>query len=510
MPSILLDVVKHASLKPASRNTGAIKNLVFVLFDEFYFFKFDLLIAEFLGRTKGRTAVVLSSYNRFVGLYCRLVGIETIRLPEPNSEEMAYARAIFASFEEACFDLAQEMVDKRQAIGFVYEGIPYGKLIVSDFLGRTRVSQYSNMFLDKSIRNGLIQRLAMSVAFDRLLNEHKSVNLFGFNEKNFLPANVIAFKGRSKGRVFEWKPTQRRHEICVKLFTDETWHSHPFSLNLAPDDFDALLGDSSTPSEGARWLKEKYENNNWYNRDILLVKGGQSIAKLETKVAEMGPSGVVGIFPHIFWDATFSYGENYFVDYNDLFDDLFDLIPRHPKVLFVVKFHPDYAFKNAQAGKDANADFSNALAKLRSCQNVVIFYPNDTVNLFELMTQIDTIVTVRGTVGIEGALLGKNVSVFGTGRYSAYGFTHTYRSVEAFDQDLAKSNGKKPAPDMASQRAALFWNELYEKAPINLSRYLLFSPHGSSVKNPLRINYVIKGWINLESDAANRLSEVLK
>ena len=117
--------------------------------------------------------------------------------------------------------------------------------------------------------------------------------------------------------------------------------------------------------------------------------------------------------------------------------------------------------------------------------------------------------TVRGTVGL-GALLGKNVSVFGTGRYSAYGFTHTYRSVEAFDQDLAKSNGTKPAPALASQRAALFWNELYEKAPINLSRYLLFSPHGSSVKNPLRINYVIKGWINLESDAANRLSEVLK
>ena len=47
-------------------------------------------------------------------------------------------------------------------------------------------------------------------------------------------------------------------------------------------------------------------------------------------------------------------------------------------------------------------------AQLQSYHNVVIFYPDDTVNLFELMTQIDTVVTV-GTVGIEGALLGKNV-----------------------------------------------------------------------------------------------------
>ena len=154
MPAILLDAIRHASLAPASRNAGAVKNLVFVLFDEFYFFKFDLLIAEFLGKTKGRTAVVLSSYNRFVGLYSRLVGIETIRLPEPDSEEVAVASAIFTLFEEDCFDQVRESVDKQKAIAFVYEGIPYGKLIVSDFLGRTRISQYSSMFLCKSIGTG--------------------------------------------------------------------------------------------------------------------------------------------------------------------------------------------------------------------------------------------------------------------------------------------------------------------------------------------------------------------
>ena len=510
LPSIASDLLRHRAMFKSPDKTGEVENIIFVLFDEFYFFKFDFLIAEYLGRTKGRTVVITSHFNRFVGIYSKCMGIETIRLSRPNAKNIEEASHVLKTLECACFDSESNFVNKRKMVNFHFDGIPFGKFIISDVLGRTRDSDYSKIFLDNSIRSVIINRLALSFNARNFLIGNKNVKRLFFNEKNFLPANVVAYAAMDRYQVFEWKPTQRRSEICLKSFTSENWFTHPFSLNKTPTELELMFDGSSETSVGEKIIREKYTNNNWYNRDILIVSKETSLKRLLTRIKIQKPTGIIGIFPHIFWDATFSYGTNFFIDYKSLFQELFALIPMHPELLFVVKFHPDYSFKNSQAKLSVNHDFQSELLNLENQPNVVIFYPDEVVNMYDLLTQLDTIVTVRGTVGIEGAMLGKNVSIFGTGRYSDYGFTHLYKSVEQFNDDLVIYKGKKAAPVDAAARAALYWRELYDKTPIDLSKNLLFSPYGSSTSHPLCVNYVIKSWIGETSDAAQRIDEILK
>ena len=69
--------------------------------------------------------------------------------------------------------------------------------------------------------------------------------------------------------------------------------------------------------------------------------------------------------------------------------------------------------------------------------------PISTWSLFQAM---DYCLTVRGTVGIEAAMLGKVVLTAGTGRYDCHGFTHDFTSSKEYLQclqhieDLEKSS----------------------------------------------------------------------
>ena len=69
--------------------------------------------------------------------------------------------------------------------------------------------------------------------------------------------------------------------------------------------------------------------------------------------------------------------------------------------------------------------------------------PISTWSLFQAM---DYCLTVRGTVGIEAAMLGKVVLTAGTGRYDCHGFTHDFPSSKEYLQclqhieDLEKSS----------------------------------------------------------------------
>ena len=92
---------------------------------------------------------------------------------------------------------------------------------------------------------------------------------------------------------------------------------------------------------------------------------------------------------------------------------------------WIVKLHPASVVKDRRDGYAGEPSEVTAMREtLGELPAHIAFLPPDspvsTLALYDLM---DYCLTVRGTVGIEGAMFGKTVLTAGTGRYDGYGFT---------------------------------------------------------------------------------------
>ena len=127
---------------------------------------------------------------------------------------------------------------------------------------------------------------------------------------------------------------------------------------------------------------------------------------------------------------------------NFIFDDYCDqlrktlefVIKNDDKNLWIIRPHP--------ASKIFN-EMSNILEILKESKknNIVICPKNLTVN--ELYKICDTVVTGRGTIGLEFASEGKNVITAGSSPYSKFGLCHEARSQKKYFNYLKNINNLK-------------------------------------------------------------------
>ena len=94
-PNILIDLFLHYK---RTRKLGAqqpVKNIFFVPYDEFYFFKFDLLLANFCNESLGKSVVLTTPTSKFIKLYCKFMGLECHRLGKRLIDDLLEAKKIF-------------------------------------------------------------------------------------------------------------------------------------------------------------------------------------------------------------------------------------------------------------------------------------------------------------------------------------------------------------------------------------------------------------------------------
>ena len=94
------------------------------------------------------------------------------------------------------------------------------------------------------------------------------------------------------------------------------------------------------------------------------------------------------------------------------------------KSKLIVKDHPSNLFKLQSLGiKYKSPIKSFLLAQKEEFKKRVIYLKPDTkISTISVIEHSDYILTVRGTVGIEASLFGKNVIFAGNGRFNGYGF----------------------------------------------------------------------------------------
>ena len=133
----------------------------------------------------------------------------------------------------------------------------------------------------------------------------------------------------------------------------------------------------------------------------------------------------VVIFPHIFWDGTFFWGEVLFDNYEQWFREVLKIANQNSNLNWIIKVHPANIVKDARDGSNAEHSEVTVLKEVLGGmpEHICLIEASSNVSTLSLFSVMDYCLTVRGTIGIEAAYRGIPVLTAGTGRYDRRGFT---------------------------------------------------------------------------------------
>ena len=133
-----------------------------------------------------------------------------------------------------------------------------------------------------------------------------------------------------------------------------------------------------------------------------------------------------------------SYGTDLFLNYNEWLVETVKTACNNKKVKWFIKIHPSNIWRREMGSNEylERVLLSKYFSKLPD--HIKIIGPDTPISPLSWMKTADFGVTVRGTVGLEMACMGKPVITAGTGRYEGVGFTLDSKSKEEYRRRLLK------------------------------------------------------------------------
>ena len=232
---------------------------------------------------------------------------------------------------------------------------------------------------------------------------------------------------------------QEFNAVYFRKINRSNFYRHPTDVNL--NEYVNFLRNVNVVNiDIANYVSNLYDRNNWFARNQKkIVKN--NFSKLNVDIIKSASSNklIVGVFPHIFWDAASIYGDDLFINYYDWFLKLLNYINsgQSSNIIWVIKMHPDLVFKSTLNNR-AIKKLNNYLTELQiKNNNVKIIWPADEIRTDHLLKILDYCVTVRGTVGIESSILGVKTVTAGSGRYSNRNFTIDPTTIDNYFEFLS-------------------------------------------------------------------------
>lgn len=378
------------------------------------------------------------------------VGVETIEpfaryCPSPDRQQATVLLGRVSSFAEL--------------IELAWNGVTVGKYVSSSLM---RQSRRGSLDLDDPVmRERIIDGLAASIAFvagaERMLAELSPMVLVQV-DRGYSPFGEIFDVCINRGvPVITWNIAHRDNTLMLKRYHASNRDAHPSSLSseswrrLCAAPWDKQQHDLLNQE-----LADSYNSGEWYGEvGTQFGKRRWSREEIATRLGLDPGKKTAVVFAHIFWDATFFWGEDIFRDYEEWFVETVRAACANNRLNWLIKVHPANLVKDRRDGVSGEPSEVVALRdRIGPLPNHVKVIPADTdITTLSLFEVVDYCLTVRGTVGMEAALLGKNVLTAGTGRYDRHGFTTDFDSRDAYLARLARLE-ELPPPTAAMRELA--------------------------------------------------------
>lgn len=409
-----------------------------------------------------------------------------VLLPDNRGATSDFYRSIGAdeilSLEEivrpvSTADLAsvkRRIVDGQSLLAAEYGGVGIGKFVASTVMRRSRIGSVDprNPDLADNIEQALKRSMA-AVDWARRIFDRYNPDLVCFYDRGYTPEGELSEVAFSCGaRAMTWNSAHKGGYIMSKR-----QNSANKSLHFSAPSQSTWQHLTNMPWTAGLWdaLREEvegcYRSGTWY--DEVGTQFNKHVRSRDDIIRELGldPSKKTAVvFPHLFWDATFFWGEDLFDDYRDWFCQVLQVAADNPRLNWIVKLHPASVVKDRRDNFHGEASEITAMRETLGARpdHMAFLPPDSPISTLSVYSVMDYCLTVRGTVGIESAIFGVPVLTAGTGRYDGYGFTIDSRTREEYLSRLNALNALPPPSAGSVETARRFAYGLFMLRPLEL------------------------------------------
>lgn len=315
-----------------------------------------------------------------------------------------------------------------------------------------------------------------------------------FVEKGYTPAGELFDACVNAGvRCVQWISAPETGKLIFKAYSAKNRSLHPLALS------DAGWAQVQDP---AQWTDDKrdqvinklrshYESGSWYNRQQLQTgKSILSSAEVSDLLGLDKTKKTAIIFSHIFYDATFFYGESLYSDYKEWLVETVRHAIDNPHMNWVVKVHPVNVWRSAMDGQKMEQLEKQALEdEFGLLPDHIKIMPADTkINTFSLFSLVDFGITVRGTIGMELPCFGVPVVTAGSGRYAGRGFTIDPQTPEEYRSILMSLHERDGMTPQELKQAVQYTYGTFYLRPVPMKSYEMVYDARSYGSTALTIN----------------------
>ena len=169
------------------------------------------------------------------------------------------------------------------------------------------------------------------------------------------------------------------------------------------------------------------------------------------------------IFSHILHDTLYFFGKEFYNSYSHWLVSTIKVASKNTKVNWYIKIHPSNLYRG-EFKKGFSKEEDIIRQEIKHIPNHIKFiYPDTKINPLAWMNFADVGITVRGTSGLEMAVLGKKVITCGKNRYENKGFTIDPKNKNQYEKMLLNLPRIKNLNSKSYMRANLFYNYIFEK-----------------------------------------------
>ena len=396
--------------------------------------------------------------------------------------------AIFVTFKSFFFIRKVGLDDFVKK--FYYKDILLGDLIYDSYIryGKKFVNPKIDLKLLRIIFLACFKTLKMNEFFKNYKIQYLFTNADCYVNNDTIGTriahkkNIKVFKINSLDRIF--LNQAKKFEIKEGFL--------PINKYFSKKKFNSEFNFSS--KKLSNFLKKRFEGKIKYSySSVRDLTNSNKLAKYFTKKKfiekiyrkKKSFDKIILFAPHAFADAPHHFGINFiFRDYYNQFVETIDYIDKHgsEKILWLVRPHPsskiygeENIVRNYLDSKKSNIKYCD--------QNLI-----NTKNLIDIC---DTVITGRGTIGLEFACHGKKPIIAGSSTYSNFGIAHQCKNKKEyfkFINNLSEIELSKNQVIFA--RKILYYIEtLYPLKMNNVDSNLSFNDKKKSITNLLNLNF---------------------
>ncbi len=409
--------------------------------------------------------VLLSNRSRWIERGYRSLGCSEFVYLEDHLENGPNEKAIEA---------VEGVSRIKDLLELEYLGARSGRFALSTLMRTMRVGDPD--LQDEAVRNLLKQHLSSSFnaveAAGRII-EITRPSLGLFNERGYTPfGEVFDAVLKGGGECILWCAAHKDGFLILKRFNRTNVEQNHFSLS--DESWNKI---KSMPWVSGHWSRLRSEIEGCYRSGQWFSEVGTQFDKTFPNKSDLISSlgldpdkKTAVIFAHIFWDATFFWGEDLFDNYEDWLIHMVKAAAKNPHLNWLVKIHPGNTVKDHRDGYTGeNPEVVAIRSTLGDTQtNVRVIPPESEISTLSLFDIMNYCVTVRGSIGMESACRGIPVITAGTGRFDQRGFTIDSNSREECLSLISRLHEIEPMTTEQTELARRFTYGVFVVRPLKL------------------------------------------